>query len=161
MVSHGEQEIIIAFPGKNERVFARDHSNVPVALRPQPVLFPAFYLSSNDDLEARLPAVRLSLSTSPQSILLKLLGSPDGPPNRMARIFRHIRQEQLGVLQGGRLTPKIAAQIYLEVRKDSYAWDNDSGRGLFITGDGHPTNIWMVSRLDRDVFGAPLITLSP
>jgi hypothetical protein len=68
------------------------------------------------------------------------------------------------VLQGGRLTPKIPVQIYREVRKDNYAWDNDStmsGAGFFITGDGDPTSSWKVSRVERDVFGAPLITLSP
>lgn len=135
MVGRVEQEIIIAFPGQNERVFARDHDNIPVPLRPQPVLFPAFYLSSNEDLETHLPAARLSLSTSPQRTLLKLVSSPDGPPNRMARIFTHIRQEQLGVLQGRRLTPKLPVQIYREVQKENYVWDNDStksGQGLFI-----------------------------
>ncbi|HKQ34892.1 MAG TPA: hypothetical protein VJT11_06275 [Nitrospiraceae bacterium] len=79
----------------------------------------------------------------------------------MARIFKHIRQEQLSVLQGGRLTPKLPVQIYREARKDGYTWDNDSGHGLFVTGDGHPTNILKVSGIDRDVFGAPLFTLSP
>lgn len=156
-----EQEIIIAFPGQNDRVFARDATNVPVPLRPQPVLFPAFYVSANEDLEDRLPAVRLSLSNPIQAILLKLVSSPDGPPNRMARIFRHQRQEQLGVLQDRRLTEKLPVQIYREVRKDGYAWDNDPEHGLFITGDGHPTSMWKVSRLERDAFGAPLITLSP
>jgi hypothetical protein len=164
VAGRAEQEIIIAFPGQNDRLFARNHDNIPIPLRPQPVLIPAFYLTSNEELEARLPAARLSLSALPQSTLLKLLRSPDGPPNRLARIFKHIKQDRLGVLQGGRLTPKIPVQIYREVHKDNYAWDNDStmsGAGLFITGDGDPTSIWKVSRVERDVFGAPLITVSP
>jgi len=79
----------------------------------------------------------------------------------MARIFKYTRQERLSVLQGGRLTQKLPVQIYREARKENYTWDNDLTKGLFITGDGDPASMWKVSRLERDVFGAPLLTLSP
>jgi len=110
-----------------------------------------------------MPGIRLSLASTAPDTLLKLVSSPDGPPNRMVRIFRYSKQERINVLRSGRLT-RIPAQVYYEVSKGSNAWDNDAAKhaqGLFVTGEGDPASIWKVSRIERDAFDAPLITLSP
>ena len=158
-----EQEKIIACTGQNERIFARNHNRDPIPLARQPVLIRAFYLSANEDLEQRLPSVLPSLSSPTPDTLLKLLSSPDGPPNRMARIFKFRGSQRLSVLQGDRLSPKVEAKIYREARKENYAWDKEDGGayGVFVSGNGDPTCIWRVSRIDRDVFDAPLITMFP
>lgn len=160
------QELFLIQSQTFDRVLARGLEGFPQPVDPQPTLFRAFYLSATEDIETRLPAVRLGLSNPIPDTLLCILPSPDGPPHRLARVFKHATNAG-GPSQykdrAGHLRP-ASMLVYVAISRGGYAWDSEGIQelpGLFITGNGTPSETWRILRIESDAFGSPLFTLVP
>lgn len=146
------------------QVLTRGPDGIPEPVDPQPALLRAFYLAANENIEQKRDAISLSLSKPKPDRLLCLLSSPDGPPNRMARVFAYGGHTQEKMKSSSGRTSPLPMHVYCAITGNGHTWDSDASQnrqGSFITGDGGPANIWKVVRIERDVFNGPLFTLSP
>ncbi len=144
------------------KVFSRDNvSQEGFPLDPQPFLVRACYVASEEQLQQSWPSILTTLKEPKPKQMLQLLPSPDGPPYRAARLFYLGGQDTL-YANKGRST--LSADVLYPIGDNGQPWDSDVRRlkpGLFITGEGGPTNIWRIHRIERDAWGGPLFTLTP
>lgn len=150
-----------AFYVYNGKVLVRRTDNSGSILDPQPFLVRSIYIPSAADLESFNTQIQSALTEVPPINLLHIMGSPDGPPYRTARLFCKSDNDQL-VLDGGRHS--ISALVFSPIGETSQPWDKDTHRlhpGLFVTGNAGPMNIWRIHRIERDLWGGPLFTLAP
>jgi len=130
-------------------------------LDPQPFLVRAYYVPSEEQLQQLWPIILTTLRELKPDKMLQLLASPDGPPYRAARLFYLGGQDNI-YADKGRST--LSVDVLYPVGETGLPWDIDTQRltpGLFITGEGGPTNIWRIHRIERDAWRCPLFTLAP
>ncbi len=146
----------------NGKVFSRDNvSGEGFPLDPQPFLVRASYVASEEQLQQSWPSILATLKEPKPQQMLQLLPSPDGPPYRAARLFYFGGQDRITANKG---RSDISVDVLYPVGDTGQPWDIDAQRlkpGLFITGEGGPTNIWKIHRIERDAWSGPLFTLAP
>lgn len=144
------------------RVFSRDNvSNEGFPLDPQPFLIRAFYVLSEEQLPELWPTILTILRGPEVKQMLHLLPSPDGPPYRAARLFYFGGHDRITANKG---RSDLPVDVLFPYADTGQPWDTDAGRlkpGLFITGEGGPTNLWRIHRIERDAWKGPLFTLAP
>lgn len=144
------------------RVFSRDNvSRESLPIDPQPFLIRAYYVPTEEKLQQSWPTILTTLRAYKVERMLHLLPSPDGPPYRAARLFYFGGTDTITANKGGSDLP---ADVLFPVGHTGQPWDTDAGQlkpGLFITGEGGPTNIWIIHRIERDAWRGPLFTLTP
>ena len=143
-------------------VFSRDNvTQEGFPLDPQPFLVRASYVASEEQLQQSWPSILASLKEPRPKQMLHLLSSPDGPPYRAARLFYLGGQDTLYANKGRSTLP---VDVLYPIGGSGQPWDSDARRfkpGLFLTGEGGPTNIWKIHRIERDAWSGPLFTLAP
>jgi len=121
------------------------------------------YVSSDQDLEKEMLSISSALSGAWPKILLALLNTPEGPPYRTAKVFLH--QELISHKQiedSGKI--RLVSSAHYVAAGGGQAWDQDAGKGavgFFVSGANDRTNVWRVFRVEMDVFGSSVVTLSP
>lgn len=135
----------------NGKVFSRDNvSGEGFPLDPQPFLVRASYVASEEQLQQSWPSILTTLKEPKPQQMLQLLPSPDGPPYRAARLFYFGGQDRITANKG---RSEISVDVLYPVGDTGRPWDIEAQRlkpGLFITGEGGPTNIWKIHRIERD-----------
>ena len=146
----------------NGKVFSRDNvSGEGFPLDPQPFLVRASYVASEEQLQQSWPSILTTLKEPKPQQMLRLLPSPDGPPYRAARLFYFGGQDRITANKG---RSDISVDVLYPVGDTGQSWDIEAHRlkpGLFITGEGGPTNIWKIHRIERDAWSGPIFTLAP
>jgi hypothetical protein len=152
-------QALLLYKGK---IFSRDNvSGEGFPLDPQPFLVRACYISSEEQLQQSWPTILTTLKDLMPKQMLQLLLSPDGPPYRAARLFYFGGQDRITANKG---KSDLTVDVFYPVGDTGQPWDIDTQRlkpGLFITGEGGPTNIWRIHRIERDAWRGPLFTLAP
>lgn len=146
----------------NGKVFSRDNvSGEGFPLDPQPFLVRASYVTSEEQIQQSWPSILTTLKEPKPRQMLKLLPSPDGPPYRAAQLFYFGGQDRITANKG---RSDISVDVLYPAGDTGQPWDIDALQlkpGLFITGEGGPTNIWKIHRIERDAWSGPLFTLAP
>lgn len=143
------------------RVLSRDMDGRGFPLDPQPFLVRAFYVSPEENLQLLWPNILVTLKEPKPKQMLQLLVSPDGPPYRAARLYYCGGQDNIINSRGGNTLP---VDVLFAVGDTGQPWNKDArplNPGLFITGEGGPTNIWRIHRIEHDAWRGPLFTLTP
>lgn len=109
--------------------------------------------AAKSELESRYP------------LLLLTLPCPDGEPNRSGVVFSRNATVRVNWTDGSHGRPQIEAEEYLAaVSLSLYPWGPDIQRGrpgYFLTGVGEAASLWRIARVESDIAGRQLITLSP
>jgi hypothetical protein len=151
-------QALLLYKGK---VFGRDINGDGAPLDPQPFLVRACYVSPEENLQQLWPGILKILKELVPKHMLQLLVSPDGLPYRAARLFYFGGQDSISANRG---RSTLQVDVLFPVGDTGQPWDKDTQRlnpGLFITGEGGPTNIWRIHRIARDAWRGPLFTLAP
>lgn len=123
------------------------------------------YLSSADGTSAEaLNHARTELGGSPHLLFLTT-PSPDGPPYRSGVVFNYRGKSNVNWTDGRNGKAAIEADEYLAaVAPSLYPWGADiqGGRtGYFLSGTSVSSSLWRVARVETDLAGRQLFTLSP
>jgi hypothetical protein len=98
-------------------------------------------------------------------LLLLTMRCPDGPPYRSGVIFRRNQAVSINWTDGRHGKPAIAAEEYLAaVTLSMYSWGSDLMRGApgyFLSGPSEASTLWKIARVEFDVAGKQIFTLSP
>jgi len=98
-------------------------------------------------------------------LLLLTVQSPDGPPYRSGVVFRRNQTVAINWTDGRHGKPATNAEEYLAaVSLRMYPWGSDLMRnkpGYFLSGPSEADTLWRVARVEFDVVGRQLFTLSP
>jgi len=98
-------------------------------------------------------------------LLLLTMPCPDGPPYRSGIIFRRNQTVNINWTDGRHGRPAIAAEEYLAaVTLSMYSWGSDLMRaapGYFLSGHSEASTLWKIARVEFDVAGRQIFTLSP
>lgn len=90
---------------------------------------------------------------------------PDGPPYRSGIIFRRNQTVNVNWTDGRHGKPAIASEEYVAaVTLSMYPWASDLMRGApgyFLSGPSEASTLWKIARVEFDVGGRPIFTLSP
>jgi len=98
-------------------------------------------------------------------LLLMTMPCPDGPPHRSGIIFRRHQTVSIDWTDGrhGKLAPN-AEEYLAAVTLQNYSWGSDLIRGepgYFLSGPSEATTLWKIARVEFDVAGRQMFTLSP
>jgi hypothetical protein len=98
-------------------------------------------------------------------LLLLTMPCPDGPPYRSGVIFRRNQAVNINWTDGRHGKPAIAAEEYLAaVTLSMHSWGSDLMRGApgyFLSGPSEASTLWKIARVEFDVVGRQIFTLSP
>jgi hypothetical protein len=98
-------------------------------------------------------------------LLLMTFPCPDGPPYRCGVIFCHNQPTVVNWTDGRHSKPATSALEYLAaVTLNKYPWGNDlilNRPGYFLSGPSEADTLWRIARVEFDVLGRQLFTLSP
>lgn len=138
---------------------------IPEAATPTYPLLRVSYLSvESAACDDGITAAKRELN-SMYPLLLLALPCPDGPPNRSGVVFCRNATVIVNWSDGRHAKPQLEAEEYLAaVSLNRYPWGADVQRGrpgYFLTGLGGTTSLWRIARVESDIAGRQLFTLSP
>ncbi len=123
------------------------------------------YLSPEDTATENGMSLARSELQGRHPLLLLTMPCPDGPPYRSGVIFRRNQTVNIPWTDGTHGRPAIAAEQYLAaVTLHNYSWGSDLMRGApgyFLSGTPEASTLWKVARVEFDVAGRQIFTLSP
>jgi len=98
-------------------------------------------------------------------LLLLTMPCPDGPPYRSGVIFLRNQNVSINWTDGRHGKSATNAEEYLAaVTLDMYPWGSDLTRGkpgCFLSGPSEASTLWRIARVEFDVAGRQIFTLSP
>lgn len=145
-------------------VLVPDSTGTPTAIHPQPILFRAAYISS-DELETGIQRARSELSNN-YSWLFAPIACPDGPPYRTGLLFVDPNKINAVSWSDGSMIYHgyTAIRYKAATPQASWNWVSDArmGRyGYFLTGVVGDDSLWRLFRLESNAFLRSVFTLAP
>jgi len=151
---HGAPMILVHGIGGIPEVAAASHPLLRVSyLSPESATSEQGIAQAKTELQGQYP------------LLLLTMPCPDGPPYRTGVIFRRNQAVNINWTDGRHGKPAIAAEEYLAaVTLSMYSWGSDLMRGApgyFLSGPSEASTLWKIARVEFDVAGRQIFTLSP
>ncbi|MBI1897040.1 MAG: hypothetical protein HYS04_11030 [Acidobacteria bacterium] len=98
-------------------------------------------------------------------LLLMTMPCPDGPPYRSGVIFWRNQTVSINWTDGKHGKAALNAEEYLAAATlHNYSWGSDlvrGARGYFLSGPSDASTLWRIARVEFDVAGRQMFTLSP
>lgn len=160
----GATELYLLERSRVPLVLTPDSTGTPTVVYPQPVLYRAVYLST-DELETGMLRARGQLAND-NCWLLVMISCPDGPPHRSALLFTFQQamngmswRDEAQIFHGYKLL-----QFRPTTTQGPWTWLNEmrAGQpGYFLTGTVGDSSLWRLFRVETDAFHRSVFTLSP
>ena len=135
-----------------------------VAVPAYPILRVGYLSPESAATEQGIAAAKTELQGR-YPLLLMTMPCADGPPYRSGVIFRRSATVNINWTDGRHGKPLTSAEEYLAaVSLSLYSWGSDLQRkmpGYFLSGPSSADSLWRIARLELDVAGRQLFTLSP
>lgn len=152
-------EIFVAYGQTYCQYLTRAADGILEPIDPQPTVYRAQYISSEENTQQHISSIRLSLSQNPPTRLLCILNPQVGiyPTARYFHLASGALTEEKYRVPSGSIR-RIQAHQYFVVTGDSNPWDEDfriKRKGYFVTSN----NILAVRKVDQDAFKSPIFTL--
>jgi hypothetical protein len=145
-------------------VLARGTDGIPIVPSRTCLLLRVAYLSAEiAGAEQGIRTARGMLDAEHPTLLLSL-PCPDGPPYRAGVLFGHSQTNRMPWFDGSRAHSPIQVDEYRAAMNGDYVWSADvrSGRpGYLVTGHGDTLSFWRIARVEDDIIGRQVFTLSP
>lgn len=135
------------------------------------VAYPAFPVLRVSYLSPESAASEQAISTaktdlqSAHPLLLMTMPCADGPPYRSGVVFRRYASTNVDWTDGRNAKLAKNAEEYLAaVSLNGYSWGSDLQRnkpGYFLSGPSEASSLWKIARVELDLAGRQLFTLSP
>ncbi|MCZ2155864.1 MAG: hypothetical protein LC114_18505 [Bryobacterales bacterium] len=145
-------------------ILAPTINGIPIVASPTYPLLRVTYLSRDTAATEQGMRIATTMLDGGYPTLLLSLSCPEGPPYRTCVLFVRHQTVQVIWSDGSRGHSPIEAEEYLAAMSNQYSWSSDvlCGRpGYLATGQGDTLSLWHIARVETDVVGRQIFTLSP
>jgi hypothetical protein len=136
-----------------------------VAVPAHPLLKVSYLSQESAGSERNIAAAKSEIQHGRYPFILMTMPCPDGPPFRSGIIFSRHQAVSINWTDGRHGKPLISAEEYLAaVSLHIYTWGTDLLRnkpGYFLSGASEGGTLWRIARVEFDVAGRQVFTLSP